>query len=386
MSHASLKTGCKLVVALGMVLWLWLPLRSAGQNPALTNRQTFDPAPEWRPTHAPANARYAGNAACAECHDEVLTQPATPMGKALVPAAESRILRQHPHLSFKEGPYTYSITRRGDQSFYSVTDGKESISLPIPYGFGQGKVGQTYVLEYQGKYYESRVSFYRALGGLDFTLGASKAIPGSLEAALGRLLDKASVNDCFSCHATRPVAQGQLELSLMTPGITCEGCHGPGERHIAAMRTPGAAQRDRQIFNPGLFDTEGMTQFCGACHRSWIQVQMLGIRGVENVRFQPYRLFNSKCYDHRDKRISCLACHNPHEELETEAGFYDQKCTACHQTGRKAPITAKSPPACPKAGRNCAACHMPKVELPGAHHQFTDHQIRVVRKNAPYPN
>jgi hypothetical protein len=29
---------------------------------------------------------------------------------------------------------------------------------------------------------------------------------------------------------------------------------------------------------------------------------------------------------------------------------------------------------------------MPKIELPGAHFNFTDHRIRIVREGAPYPN
>jgi hypothetical protein len=29
---------------------------------------------------------------------------------------------------------------------------------------------------------------------------------------------------------------------------------------------------------------------------------------------------------------------------------------------------------------------MPKIELPGSHAKFTDHQIRVVRPGAGYPN
>jgi hypothetical protein len=28
---------------------------------------------------------------------------------------------------------------------------------------------------------------------------------------------------------------------------------------------------------------------------------------------------------------------------------------------------------------------MPKIELPGAHRQFTDHQIRIVRAGERYP-
>jgi hypothetical protein len=29
---------------------------------------------------------------------------------------------------------------------------------------------------------------------------------------------------------------------------------------------------------------------------------------------------------------------------------------------------------------------MPKVELPGSHARFTDHDIRIVRANESYPN
>jgi formate-dependent nitrite reductase cytochrome c552 subunit len=38
------------------------------------------------------------------------------------------------------------------------------------------------------------------------------------------------------------------------------------------------------------------------------------------------------------------------------------------------------------AKANCVTCHMPKIELPGAHARFTDHQIRIARAGEPYPN
>ena len=393
MRHPGPKSLCKLCLILGMTAWLWIPPGSQSQSPRRAPRETFDPLPDWRPTHVPANARYLGNEACAQCHDQATTQPATPMGRALEPVAARRLLAERPPLTFKEGPFSYSIARRGEESVYTVTDGKDSLSLPIRYAFGLGKLAQTYVFLHAGKFYEGRVSYFRRLGGLDLTPGASREAPASLAAALGRELSSEIVNDCFGCHATAAVSQGQLQLEGMTPGITCEGCHGPGERHVAAIKARGAAPgpAERQIFNPGRFDTEGLTQFCGACHRSWIQVQMMGIRGVENVRFQPYRIFNSKCYDHQDKRISCTACHNPHEELVADAASYDAKCLACHETVPRPPgpggkALAGKAPACPKGRQNCASCHMPKTELPEMHHQFTDHQIRVVRPGDPYPN
>ena len=43
------------------------------------------------------------------------------------------------------GPYTYEVKRNGKESTYSVTDGKETLSFPIVYAFGEGKMGQTYV-------------------------------------------------------------------------------------------------------------------------------------------------------------------------------------------------------------------------------------------------
>ena len=130
----------------------------------------------------------------------------------------------------------------------------------------------------------------------------------------------------------------------------------------------------------GKLSTKELLNFCGQCHRTWEEIASSGTPGVSNVRFQPYRLTNSKCYDSEDARISCIACHDPHREINRKDASYDGKCKACHAGGKPA---AK---ACPAAKSDCASCYMPKIEIPGAHHGFTDHQIRVVRANAPYPN
>ena len=106
---------------------------------------------------------------------------------------------------------------------------------------------------------------------------------------------------------------------------------------------------------------------------------MNGPRGPLNVRFQPYRLTNSRCYDVADTRLRCSACHDPHGPLEVSAAKYDAKCAACHSA-------VSHIKTCPVGKQNCVTCHMPKVELPGAHARFTDHQIRIVRAGQPYPN
>ena len=66
------------------------------------------------------------------------------------------------------------------------------------------------------------------------------------------------------------------------------------------------------------------------------------------------------------------------------SSFYDPKCLACHATEH---VTAVKPgrKSCPVERQNCVTCHMPKVELPGAHYKFTDHWIRKVSGDAVYP-
>ena len=129
------------------------------------------------------------------------------------------------------------------------------------------------------------------------------------------------------------------------------------------------------------------SNFCGQCHRTWAEIAVTPNPSIANVRFQPYRLTGSKCYDPDDARISCLACHNPHHDFGPKPVNFDPKCLACH-SGAK-PAAGKPPKpgakACPVSKTDCVSCHMPKLELPGAHYKFTDHRIRIVKPNEPYP-
>jgi Cytochrome c554 and c-prime len=310
------------------------------------------------------------------------------MAQALKPAPECDILKRHTDLTFQEGAYKSRITRDGERTLLTVTDGRETIAVPLLWAFGQGQAGQTYVFERNGAFYESRVSFYNALGSLDLTMGAGGSQPKGLDDAAGRRMDAGGARDCFACHSTGAVSESRLHLERMAPGVGCESCHGPGEKHVAAVRAgnPPAAKMPKL----SSLGAEEMAELCGGCHRTWSQIAMNGPRGVLNVRFQPYRLANSKCYDATDSRIRCSACHDAHSPLETKIASYDTACSACHSAtashtkdGRQ---DRRRYQTCSVAKENCITCHMPKIELPGAHARFTDHQIRIVRANQPYPN
>jgi hypothetical protein len=356
---------------------------------------------DFRPRQEMAGEKFAGHEACASCHaQKSRLQSHTAMAHALVTAAESKVLRSHPRMAFRSGQYSYEISSDGQQSFYSVTDGKQTIREPIFYAFGDGYLAQTFVLRRGDRLYEGRVSYYTGIDGLDWTLGDALNPPPSLEEAFGRDISGDEARNCFSCHGTGAVSNNKLQLENLTPGVTCEACHGPGARHAAAMRSGSGAEL--YIHNAKHLDPDTLSQeFCGACHRSANTVGMMpDLGGISNVRFQPYRIANSRGHNPNDKHFACTACHDPHVDLQHETALYDSQCTSCHTPRGAAPTSAPSritgavskravraaaPKACPIAQDRCLSCHMPKVELPGAHFKFTDHRIRIVRPGERYP-
>lgn len=316
----------------------------------------------------PAAARDTSPAVCAPCHraeTEAFAQSA--MTRALESGPNAVILRANPKLTATLGAYSYEIAHSGDRFLYTVTDGKETIQEPVEWAFGQGAAGQTYVFRREGQWYESRVSYFAALRGLDLTLGAT-ATPRNLAEAAGRVAPASEMRLCFNCHATNLAKASPLTLDGMLEGVQCERCHGPSDAHRAGS----------PMKKLGTLTTEELSDFCGQCHRTWSQVALNGPRGIGNVRFQPYRLAGSRCYDASDARIKCTACHNPHRNVETDAAAYDSKCGACHSR-----TAARR---CKVASSNCVTCHMPRLDLPGAHQKFTDHRIRIVRANEAYPD
>lgn len=315
---------------------------------------------------------------CAGCHPaQAKPHPASAMAQALESAGSGAILQSHRSLAFRSGNVGYRIERSGSESTYTVTDGQQTLSAPLLWSFGVGSLGQTYVYSWGGQLYQARVSFYRALDGLDFTMGARNNRPKDLSEAAGLRMSTDDQVQCFSCHATHAGQGRNPDLQHMTPGVQCERCHGETANHLAGLQSGNAAQAHMTSLRS--LNAEGQLNFCGGCHRTWDQIASSPGLGKLNVRFQPYRLTNSKCYDVDDRRIACTACHDPHSPLSHDAAAYDRQCQACHTGGKP---TAH---ACKVAATGCSGCHMPKVEIPDAHHSFTDHQIRIVRANAPYP-
>lgn len=333
------------------------------------------------PVAAQGQKASNGAAACVPCHSQGKTQPGTSMAHALEPLGEGKILLEHPLLTANIGKYSYRIERKGDESIYSVTDGISTVTMPIRWALGASSgIGQTYILEKDGELYESRVSYFRELQGLDLTLGYQGTTPAELTEAAGRLLSRDEKLRCFGCHATNAVEGKKLTLDKLSPGVECRHCHEGIELHLAAAQSNSyELEAPKELSKLHGMSADEAAHFCGQCHRTWEEIAAQNNPSIANIRFQPYRLTGSKCYDPEDKRISCLACHDPHREVNTKITDYDAKCLACHGGAKPG---AKL---CPVSKDKCATCHMPKLELPGAHFKFSDHRIRIVKPKESYP-
>jgi hypothetical protein len=357
---------------------------------------------------------FAGTEACANCHLAIVReQRQTSMARTAMRAGDADILKGNPQLSFTHGSYQYAIQIAGNESVYAVSDGRQSQSAPLVWAFGTNRVAQSYLFKKKkdGEFHEARVTYFLSLSALDFTPGRALDSAQDVDDAMDREVSRAEVSRCFSCHTTASGTGASFDEAKLMPGVGCEACHGPARGHVDEIEgvpvESSAVVLHQQneplkVFNPKTLTPEESVDFCGSCHGSYWDVNLSGSTGVGNARFQPYRLEQSKCWNKDDARLTCVACHDPHTEVDTDDGDYDHVCLSCHVLKpTKAsvklkpaalegdPVTQEQThpgPACPVARKNCTSCHMPRVYVPAMHYSFPDHRIRIVQDGEGFPD
>jgi hypothetical protein len=386
------KKSVSLALSAFVVVALWFQLSTLVHGQLSTTDHLADPG-FWPTKKDPPRDQYVGDASCASCHPAIsASQKSTSMRQTTVHPEDADLLHSNPLLNFSFGPYRYLIKTSGKTSTYSVTDGKQTQSGTLLWTFGTGRVGQSYIFKKDdGKLYEARVTYFHSLKALDFTPDRALKSAGSLDEAMDRTVDESEVSRCLACHTTASATGRKPDQKNLIPGVTCEACHGPASKHVSAMKLAKATGDldvgALAIFNPARLSPTDSVDFCGACHSTWWDVKLSGIRGVSNVKAQPYRLESSKCWGKGDARLTCIACHDPHVEVSSDPAHYDKVCLSCHVGTVGMKTTAEMPgPACHVGSKECVTCHMPKVFVPEMHYGFPDHRIRIVRAGENYPD
>jgi len=342
-----------------------------------------------------APAQEVGSAACAPCHQAIARRYAvTPMAQSSGPVNSIR-------LSPQAEPFTDPSTR----ATYRLQPTAQSIKLNIEresprltatrdltYFIGSGRIGRSFLFgQDDGFLYQSPVSFY-AEGN---RWNASPGFQRKTTVDLTRPVEPS----CLLCHASRlqPVSGTQNRYDTKQPflesGIGCERCHGPGQRHVAAMKT-GAREAARTIVNPAKLPAAQRDSICAQCHLTgaarvaraanlgrtayspgddlsrtvavfvWAGARDAGVTVTSHFE----KLAWSRCKQTAGDRLWCGTCHSPHGTSVNVR----ERCATCHAT---------KPCKLDKASRlarndECQSCHMPKSEVQDAEHAvYTDHSI-----------
>ncbi len=232
------------------------------------------------------------------------------------------------------------------------------------WAFGGGQQAVTFVSRVRtGAYIEHGLSYYTSLGRMDATPGHAAAKgPGVLYPVIS---GEAEILRCFQCHSTGQVRVGEgLRISVTEPGVRCESCHGPGEKHVFA---PGLGN----VVNPASYSAAEMNQACGSCHRKPAAAgDNTDWNDPWNTRHQPLYLAESACFLKSEGKLSCGTCHDVHG-----GGAAKPSCGGCHVKPRHAAATAV-------VGKKCQSCHMPVV-VPRPGLAFANHWIGVYAPGRP---
>lgn len=361
-----------------------------------TTQERLD-SEDWWPTKetVPLEA-FSGSGSCTTCHSEESSGQISSMRRAAVVGAKATFLSATPSVTFNSRPLMYYLTATSKGIDYSVSNGARKLSHTLDWVMGAGELGRTFLYQADNRWYQSEVTFYTEHAALDTTTGLDPASPADLVTALGQPLSSEDAAHCFGCHTVHATSPAGLNPLHAEAGLGCEACHGPGLEHVTKMEAAVSEKPDAAharpvsyaVFNPAKLLPVDSIDFCGACHRTFADATLSTGQSTSTavVRFQPYRLEESKCWRAtQDARLTCVACHNPHEPLNRDVASYDRHCLQCHSTVATQSAADHAAKVCPKATSQCVTCHMPKVRVASMHGDFTDHLIRVVHPGDSFP-
>lgn len=316
---------------------------------------------------------FVGSEDCRGCHPKIAQDhEVTGHARTMRLADKAHLLEQYPKAG-KTGSFEYVVNE--EQGILQLALQSSPLSkIPLAYAFGAGKNALTFLCPYEDdKLVELRMSYHPKLKEWFITPGQVEKMKG---AELGLVWESAMSKRCVHCHTT---TQDPKELIPEDKffGVGCETCHGAGSNHVEVMRQTNKSPYyiDKKAHLGG----KEMNDMCGDCHRRTQDV-METDKGMTQ-RFQPYGLALSKCFKNSNNELTCVTCHNPHQNASTNHPQYNKVCLSCHTTNVTPPAKLSKVVVCPKQPQgNCVNCHMPLKALRKKYGniliQMADHYIR----------
>lgn len=326
------------------------------------------------------SAGRANESRCGECHEQARTFAETGHARTLLRASapdSERLLKMLESSKIaQDEAVRVELAVDGPRSVTTVQG--VTYSMRLDWCFGSGAHARTWISTLPDSsgatdLLESRWSWFHQINDFDITPGQSEHRGRGSIAVLGLQYDGPRAFRCFSCHASVvPVEDGRIDEDGIVPGVTCQRCHGPMQKHV---------DTEGQFHDPAwsVTDRMGAVNRCAQCHRRADEQPPDEIRAdnPDIARFQPVGLVQSACF--QKSSMTCTTCHDPHRAHNSEAMRNIAQCTQCHNTESGGSATCGA-----ERRDGCFDCHMPRVSME-APLSFTDHWIRVRTPREPRP-
>lgn len=375
-----------------------------------------------------AAAQFVGTPLCGSCHErELKLWTGSHHQLAMQPVTNTTVLGDFKGAALTYNGVTSKFFRRGS-GFFVHTDGPDGAlhDYPIRYTFGVAPL-QQYLIRFPGGRLQAPSIAWdsrpRAQGGQRWL----HLYPGQ-KISSGSPLHWTGPEQnwnfmCADCHSTnvrknydfrtRTYATTYAEIN-----VACEGCHGPGSRHVAWARGGGAWQTadktkgllisldERNNANWRIDPATGNArrgaprmssreiQMCARCHSRRAQIHEDFVHGqpigddyrvalLDATLYYPDGQIKGEDYEYGSfiqsrmfhAGVTCSDCHEPHSlKLRAEG---NQLCFQCHAPGKydSAAHHFHQPGS---SGARCVECHMPAT-LYMVIDARRDHSIRIPR-------
>lgn len=358
----------------------WLILLGLSLSVVVLIRCTEKPGKQARPNNSTAFDSYAGSAKCASCHQDIYE-------KHLLTAhflTSSLAAEQTIKGSFAEGKNTFIFNsqdmvqmEKRDSGFYQVEyiQGAERKARRFDISVGSGTRGQTYLYWWKDTLFQMPITYFTATQSWSNSPGYSN------RAMFGRPV----TSRCLECHSTFAQVTSpadakveEFDKSRMILAVDCERCHGPAAKHVEYQTKHPEDKVGQFVIDPKGFTRQQSLDMCALCHGGrltktkpsfsfqagdklddYFEPRVLTPNPADiDVHGNQYGLLAaSKCFSMSE--LSCLSCHNPHENEKGKLALYSQRCMTCHN-----PTQGHECRLLPKEGavitQNCIDCHMPE--------------------------
>jgi len=325
--------------------------------------------------------KFAGSAVCANCHKDIYEKHIhTEHHLTSAPTTGKNILG-----SFENGknvflfdPLTNVTMEKRDSGFYQVEygNGVEIRKGRFDIVIGSGRKGQSYLNWIKDRLVQLPITYFTS----EAQWSNSPGYPPHKVVFYRPITSR-----CLECHSTyfEKISDTSKELEefdhdKIIYAVDCEKCHGPGAMHVEFQSKNPKEKEAKFIVNPGKLPRERLLDLCALCHGGRLtkthpsfefqagdtlsnyfslKTAALDAANIDVHGNQLGLLSLSKCFT--IGKITCINCHNIHENENGKIKIFSQRCMSCHSQGHEK-ICKMTYEIGPSITENCIDCHMPK--------------------------